>query len=82
MNKKGFTLVELIACIAIIAVIATITIISFNKKDNAKVNNIENKIKDASIVYLDANIELNKKIEENEGYHFKHWNERQFFLEG
>lgn len=57
MNKKGYTLVEIIAVIVIIALITTIVILNFdtsigknnNKKEEAFINDLEK----AACVYID-----------------------------
>ena len=63
MNRKGFTLVELLAVIVVLgtlitlATVATLTLIQRNK-DRAVAENIEN-LKDASISYV---LSLNKYL--------------------
>ena len=59
MNKKGFTLIEIIICIAIIAVIGTVSIIGFNIAfKNIRINklkDIEDEIMTAAKIYLETN---------------------------
>lgn len=59
MNKKGFTLVEIIACLVIITLIASIVIISLNNPDNENSKEeIVNTVKQIYDVYTSANIVL------------------------
>ena len=59
MNKKGFTLVELLATIAIMTVIATVLTINilniFEKRQEAADESLENIITTAANVYLELN---------------------------
>jgi len=56
MNKKGFTLIELIVTIALLAIISLISFVSINKaiqksKDN-ECENIRKSIQSAAVVYF------------------------------
>lgn len=57
MNKKGYTLVELIAVIAIIAILATILIMNFdgviNKNKQKSDNFFKEEVEKAACVYID-----------------------------
>ena len=77
MNKKGFTLIELIVTIALLAIISLISFVSINKaiqksKDN-ECENIRKSIQSAAVVYFsnhryDASVSndvtVNKLVEE------------------
>lgn len=58
-KKKGFTLVELLAVLAIIGLVATLastSVISIlNKNKKTLVQEMEEKLKDAAISYVEAN---------------------------
>ena len=63
MNKKGFTLVEIIVCIAIIVVLGTVSIVGINYVSKSikvsKLKDIEDQIMTAAKIYM----ETNKKAE-------------------
>lgn len=57
MNKKGYTLIELIAVIIIIGLIATIVIMNFDKSigksDNKKIASFKQDMEKAACVFVD-----------------------------
>lgn len=59
MNKKGFTLVEVLVTIVLISIISTIATISYSsilKQQNQKINeHTVKKIEDAALVYCTKN---------------------------
>jgi len=67
MNKKGFTLVELLCTITIMGFIATAASINimniFEEKEKASTNNKNNIINEAACLYLELND--NKVFKEN-----------------
>ena len=67
MNKKGFTLVELLASLAIMSIIATVLTLNitgiFKKKEQALNENRQNLIITAANVYLELN--QNTNLNEN-----------------
>lgn len=56
MNKKGFTLVELLAVIAILGIIASIAIVSYNaiveNTRNKSYKNYESSMKSSAMLYI------------------------------
>ncbi len=66
MNKKGFTLIEVLSSIALIGMIATIASINivkiFDNKNNESKKNNENIITTAACVYIE--LEANKNLKE------------------
>ena len=59
MNKRGFTLIEIIVCLVLIVGIGTISTVSIIKKDNKRLDDITKKIIDATNVYI--NVEKDDK---------------------
>lgn len=59
MNKKGFTLMEMIAAVIIIGIIATTVAISFtnilNKNNEKKYKEFKRELEQAACVYIDLN---------------------------
>lgn len=57
MNKKGYTLIELIAVVVIIAMVAIIIVVNFDKilgkSDDKKVSAFESDLEKAACVYVD-----------------------------
>lgn len=67
MNKKGFTLIEIIICIALIIIIGTVSIILIPK--HSKETDIDSNIKNAYNVYLENDDYLKAVLkQENEVY--------------
>lgn len=66
MNKKGYTLIELIAVVVIIALIATIVALNFDTiigKTNTKKNNaFKDDLEKAACVYID--LQVNQGVKE------------------
>ncbi len=71
MNKKGFTLVEIIICIALLAVIGTTTFIGFKSAKNKEKTKekIISDIISAADVYYSMNSDIKDKLANNYGYH-------------
>ena len=67
MNKKGFTLIEIILSITIIAVIATLSIVTFTKKKDST-DKIKNTIIAAADVYYSTSKEIQEKVKNNGGF--------------
>lgn len=71
MNKKGFTLVELLSCITIMALIATLASVNivkiFDNKENIADTNIESIVTASACVYveLDKNALLKEECLNN-----------------
>ncbi|MDE5540159.1 MAG: prepilin-type N-terminal cleavage/methylation domain-containing protein [Bacilli bacterium] len=65
MNKKGFTLVELLSSMAIITMIATIACINiakvFTEKEKISTENKNSIIETAACVYIDLDKNINLK---------------------
>ena len=54
MNKKGFTLIEIIVCLVLIIGIGTISTVTLIKKDNKKLDDLTKKIIDATNIYINV----------------------------
>ena len=67
MNKKGFTLIEIILSITIIAVIATLSIVTFTKKKDST-DKIKNTIISAADVYYSTSKKVQQEVKNNGGF--------------
>lgn len=67
MNKKGYTIIEIIICIALIAGISVISIVTL-KKSNDNKEKIISIVKTAADVYYSSNENIKQKLENNYGY--------------
>lgn len=68
MNKKGFTLIEIIISLTLIILIAgsiTFAVLNNKNKKEEKINEITRKIQEAASVYLSINKEIDDSIEKN-----------------
>ena len=66
--KKGFTLIEIIACLVIITLISTISIVMFKEDKDDEYIKVVTEVQTAADVYFNSNQELNKKLQDNFGY--------------
>ena len=67
MNKKGFTLAELLAVVAILSIIVLVAVLTFNKyvlsSEDKYYKTLENTVKTAGMEYMNENsVFLPKKI--------------------
>lgn len=53
-NNRGFTLVEIIICLVLIIGIGTVSVVTITKKENSKLEDITNKIIEATNVYINT----------------------------
>lgn len=67
MNRKGFSLIELLAAIVILTLISTIIVISFDKvfekNDEKKYQAFKGEVESAACVYIDLN--KNKELRDS-----------------
>ena len=65
MNKKGYTLIELIAVVVIIALVATIVALNFDniigKSSSKKLDSFEDDLEKAACVYIDLDANASTK---------------------
>lgn len=67
MNKKGFTLIEIIICLTLIVMIGGLSLIGLNKNASSKIVDINNVIEQAADVYLSVNKDMRNLLNTN-GY--------------
>lgn len=67
MNKKGFTLIEIIICLTLIVMIGGLSLIALNKNASSKIVDINNVIEQAADVYLSVNKDMRNLLNTN-GY--------------
>lgn len=68
MNKKGFTLIEIIVCLILISLISTISIVAINKNKQNKNDKLINTIVSSADVYYSMNNDIKEKLNNNYGY--------------
>lgn len=68
MNKKGFTLIEIIVCLVLISLISTISIVAINKNKSNKNDKLINTVISSADVYYSMNNNLKAQLNKNYGY--------------